>query len=229
MSRSASRSRRSVGLWLALAWLSAAATPARAAGDDWHPVLHDDGVEVRERDVPGRSLPDFQGEEVIDADPYQILAVITDVPAQTTWMWQCAESSLLESDGDAVQVIHHRIKAHWPATDRDVVFRSVARVVEPGRELAVRFSSESNAAAPPVSGLVRMPLLEGEFDLVALGPERSRVTYTVAADPGGVLPATFLSETVRQSPVDTLVGLRRRVAETRGRYPDVIARWRARR
>jgi len=44
-----------------------------------------------------------------------------------------------------------------------------------------------------------------------------------------VLPATFLSETVRQSPVDTLVGLRRRVAETRGRYPDVIARWRARR
>jgi len=225
MSRSASRSRRRNGAaWLALAWLAAAAL---ARADDWQPVLSDDGVSVRERPAPGRTLPDFQGEVVIDADPYQILAVITDVPAQTTWMWQCVESRVLESGGDGVQVIHHRIKAHWPATDRDVVFRSIARVVEPGRRVSVRFSSESNAAAPPSSGLVRMPLLDGEFDVVALAPERSRVTYTVAADPGGLLPARFLSETVRQSPFDTLVGLRRRVAEMRGRYADVIARLRA--
>jgi len=226
MSRSASRSRRSPALWLALAWLAA---PAVVRAADWRPVLADDGVAVRERDAPGRALPDFQGEVEIDADPYQVLAVILDAPAQTAWMWQCIESRVLASEGDAVQVVHHRIQARWPASDRDVVFRSVASVVDPGRRLSVRLTSESNAAAPPVSSLVRMPSLEAEFDLVAIAPDRTRVTYTVAADPGGMLPASFLSETVRQSPFDTLVGLRQRVAEMRGRYQDVIARWRERR
>ena len=224
MSRSASRSRPS-GACAALALAVCLLAGAARAGD-WQPVLDTDGVAVRERAVAGRALPDFQGETAIDADPYQILAVILDAPAQTAWMWQCIESRVLARDGDAV-VVHHRIKAKWPATDRDVVFREVARVDEPGRRLSVRLTTEANSGAPPVSQLVRMPLLDALFELSALDATRTRVTYTVSADPGGMLPASFLKETVRQSPFDTLVGLRKRVAETLGRYDDVAARWRA--
>ena len=42
------------------------------------------------------------------------------------------------------------------------------------------------------------------------------------------LPAAFVSAVVKESPFDTLVGLRRRVAETRGRYAEYIAGLRAR-
>ena len=196
MWRSGSRSRRSAAALFALALFAAG-----ARADEWHPVFTDDGVAVREREVPGRALPDFEGEVEIAADAYRIFAVLLDVPAQTAWMWQCEESRVLARDGDD-PIVYHRLKARWPATDRNVVFRLVPRVVEPDRRLSVRLLSEANATAPPSPDLMRMPSLAAEFDLVSLSPTRTRVRYTVAADPGGFLPAS---------------------------YDDVAARWRARR
>jgi SAM-dependent methyltransferase len=183
---------------------------------------------VAEHAAPDRALPDFRGEIELAADAYEVLAVILDVPQQTEWMWQCRVSRVLRREaGDGV-IVYQVLDAHWPATDRDVVFESVARVVEPGGRLEVRFASRDDLAAPPVAGLVRMPRLVGEFMLEALDPGHTRVTYTVSADPGGALPAAFLRQTVRESPFDTLVGLRRRVAETHGRYSGVADSWRSR-
>ncbi|HKC51347.1 MAG TPA: START domain-containing protein [Myxococcota bacterium] len=210
-----------------MALLAAFAARAARADESWRSLYRDDGVSVSERDAPGRALPDFRGELEIAADAYEILAVILDVPAQTQWMWQCRESRVLARESDSAQLVYQVLDARWPATDRDVVFRSQARVVGAGR-LSVRFASREDASLPPVADLVRMPHLEGEFELDALDATHTRVTYTVAADPGGSLPVAFLRETVRQSPFDTLVGLRRRVADTRGRYADVVAIWRAR-
>jgi START domain-containing protein len=184
-------------------------------------------VTVAERAAPDQALPDFQGQIELAADPYDVLAVILDVPQQTEWMWQCRVSRVLRKAGDGV-VAYQVLDAHWPATDRDVVFESQPRVVEPGRRLEVRFESRQDPAVPPVPGLVRMPRLAGEFAIEALDREHARVTYTVSADPGGALPAVILKQTVRESPFDTLVGLRRRVAETHGRYAAVADSWRSR-
>jgi len=209
------------------ALLGALAVRADEPADGWSPVFAADGVAVAERSVPGRGLPQFRGEVEIAADPYEIAAVIGDVPAQTAWMWQCLESRVLRTEPDGRALIYQRIDVHWPQTDRDVVFASRTRVLEPERRVVVQFHSTADPATPPVDGLVRMPLLDGEFEIEALAPGRSRVRYTVDADPGGLLPALFVRAVVRESPFDTLVGLRRRVGETRGRYADSIAQLRS--
>jgi hypothetical protein len=226
-SRSCSKSLRSAALALVVAFAGPFVAGGARADESWRALYRNDGVGVSERDVAGHALPDFRGEVEIAADAYEILAVILDVPAQTKWMWQCRESRVLARESESAELVYQVLDAHWPATDRDVVVRSEARVVAPDR-LSVRFVSREDASAPPVAGLVRMPHLDGEFELVALGPTHTRVTYTVAADPGGRVPLALLRESVRESPFDTLVGLRRRVSETRGRYADVVAIWRAR-
>ena len=217
------RSRLSAALALGLAL----AAPARA-DEGWRPVLEQDGVTVLERAAPDRALPVLRGEVEIDADPYEIAAVIVDAPAQTEWMWQCLESRVLRDGPEGDDLVYQRIHARWPATDRDVVFESRTRVLEPERRVAIHFHSTADAAAPPVDGLVRMARLDGEFEVSALAPGRSRVRYTFDADPGGMLPASFVRTVVKESPFDTLVGLRRRVAETRGLYAEFIASLRAR-
>jgi len=223
-SRSCSRSRaKSLALALCLA-LSASAR----ADEPWVELYRAEDVTVSERAAPPRALPDFRGEVELAADPYDVLAVILDVPGQTEWMWQCRVSRLLHRESDSVTVVYQQLDVQWPATDRDVVFRSVVRVLEPGKRLEVRFANRDDPAAPPVPELVRMPRLEGAFELAALDASHTRVTYTVSADPGGSLPTAILRQTVRESPFDTLVGLRRRVAETRGRYANVAADWRSR-
>jgi hypothetical protein len=226
-SRSCSRSLRSAPLALGVALAAAFVATGARADESWRALSRDDGIAVSERDVAGSPLPDFRGEIEIAADAYEILAVILDVPAQTKWMWQCRESRVLASESDSVSLLYQVIHAPWPAADRDVVLRGEARVIAPGR-LLVRFASHEDTAVPPVADFVRMLRLDGEFELVALDPTRTRVTYTLAADPGGTLPLLFRRKTLRESLFDTLVGLRRRVSETRGQYADVAAHWRTR-
>lgn len=226
-SRSGSRSLRSARAAACALCVALFASAARGDGE-WQPVFTEDSVSVSQRNAPGRPMPDFRGEVEIAADPYEVLAVILDVPAQSQWMWECRESRLLRDESDSVKLLYQVIDARWPATDRDVVLRGEADVLEPDHRISVRFQSVESPLAPPVAGLVRMRRLEGEFELVAVDPRRTRVTYTVAVDPGGLLPLAFLRETTSQSPFDTLVGLRRQVRETRGRYADVVSRWRMR-
>lgn len=222
-SRSCSRSPRSAALALTLALLAGAAR----ADEGWRPLFTEDDIAVSERDAAGSALPDFRGELEIAADAYEILAVILDVPGHTTWMWKCRESRVLASESDSTKLVYQVLDAPWPADDRDVVLRGETHIDEPGR-VRVHFVSHEDADMPPVAGLVRMVRLDGEFELVALDPTHTRVTYTMAADPGGTLPLLFRRTTVRESLVDSLVGLRRRVSETHGRYADVAEIWRAR-
>jgi hypothetical protein len=222
-SRSCSRSPRSAALALVVALLAGAAR----ADEGWRYLSSKDDIAVSERDVARSALPDFRGEVEIAADAYEILAVILDVPAQTKWMWKCRESRVLATESDEVKLVYQVLNSPWPAEDRDVVLRGEAHIDGPGRA-RVRFVSHEDTDMPPVADLVRMVRLDGEFELVALDPTHTRVTYTMAADPGGTLPLLFRRATVRESLVDTLVGLRRRVAETRGQYADVAAIWRTR-
>jgi len=225
MSRSCSRSRRSAAAWALC--LALAGAPAARGDEPWQELYRDAGVTVSERAPHDGALPDFRGEVEIPAELYEVMAVILDIPNQTAWMWQCRVSRVLRSEGDA-SLVYQVIDAMWPATDRDVVLRSEPSVREPGHRLAVQFENREDPAAPPVAELVRMPRLAGDFALEAIDASHTRVTYTVSADPGGALPAAFLARTVRESPYDTLVGLRRRVAETRGLYAKVAGDWRSR-
>jgi hypothetical protein len=226
-SRSCSRSPRSAALAWLLSLVAACSAAAARADESWRALYRDDGIDLSERDVEGRALPDLRGEVEIPADAYEILAVILDVPAQPKWMWNCRESRVLASESDSAQLVYQVLRAPWPAKDRDVVLHGEARVIEAGR-LRVNFASQEDASMPPVAGRVRMAQLEGEFELVALDLTQTRVSYTMIADPGGILPLVFRRAALRESVFDTLVGLRRRVSETHGQYAHVAAHWRAR-
>lgn len=221
-SLSCSRSLRSAALSLALLLAGAS-----RADEGWLELYRDDGVTVSERAVEGRALPDFRGQVELAADAYEVLAVVIDVPAQTEWMFQCRESRVLAAESDSAKLVYQVLDLYWPATDRDVVLHTEARVLAPGR-LEARFVSRDDPAVPPVADLVRMPSLSGEFEIEALDPTHTRVIYTVSADPGGSLPTAIVRRTVRESPFETLRGLRRRVAETHGAYRAVAEDWRSR-
>lgn len=207
--------------WLAL--LAALATPPASAGD-WKPVTNERGIEVSEREVPGRSLPIFRGIGIVEADPLEILAVIRDAPRHTEWMHDCVESRLLRTQGD-VAFLYNRTDAPWPVWDRDVVLRSETLVIEPRVELEIRVASLADEQQGPVPGVVRMPRLEGHYRLLLVEPGRTRVEYQIDADPGGALPDWIARRATRDLPLETIAKLREQVARTRGSYAELIQRW----
>jgi hypothetical protein len=194
----------------------------------WQPLVTQDGVSVEERSSPDRVLPELRATAEIDAGIFEVLAVIADVPRQIEWMHDCAESRRVRRVGSDASLIYNRTRARWPVSDRDVVVHSQTTLLEAMRHVAVRFANTTDPGTPPVDGVVRMPRLVGGYELVSLSPTTTRVMYTIDLEPGGSLPAWAAVRTARVTPLKTLLGLRRQVEATRGKYTEFVASWTAR-
>jgi ribosome-associated toxin RatA of RatAB toxin-antitoxin module len=210
---------------LLFVFLVAALTQPSLASDDWRHLTAKDGIEVSEREVPGRAFPIFRGVGTIEANLYDVFAVIADVDRYTEWMHKCVDAREVRRESKTVRYAYNRIGAPWPVRDRDVVLRSETIVIEPGRKVHVRFGSVEEGSMGPVKGVVRMRRLEGHYKLEALGPEQTRVEYQVDADPGGRLPAWLVRRNTRDLPLHTLLKLRQQVTKMGGQYDDSIRQW----
>jgi hypothetical protein len=188
-------------------------------------VTADEGIEVSRRAVPGREFPVLRAVGSIDANLYEVLAVILDVAHHPRWMHNCSEARLLHAESEYVAHVYNRTDSPWPVADRDAVLRTETVVVEPGRELLVRFVSEPDTLFGEVQGVVRMAHLEGSYRLNALAPDRTRVEYRVDADPAGQIPAWLVRRSTRDLALRTLLKLRERVSETRGSHGEFRDRW----
>ncbi len=67
-----------------------------------------------------------------------------------------------------------------------------------------------------------MPRLRGHYVLKILDYNKTRVEYQIDADPGGMLPDWLIESASKDIPLNTLTGLKKRVAQTRkaGTYKE---------
>ncbi len=214
-------------LALTAAAILAASLPSGNAGadDGWVQDASEKGVVVTTRTDPGRSLPVFRGVGTVDAGVFEILAVLDDISHFTEWMADCKDARVLKQINEFERIEYNRIAAPWPVSDRDTTIHSWIEASLSKGDVWARFQSVDAPEAPPVSGVVRMPRLVGYYHLEGIDLEHTKVTYQVDADPGGLLPDWLVKLTSRKLPIETLVGLRRQVAKTRGQHDAFLKRY----
>ena len=210
--------RSSLGLALALA-------PARRADEGWRPVLDQDGVAVVERDVPGRAAaavprrgrdrrrpvrdPGGRGRRA-RADRVDVAVPGEPRAARRTGRRRCSSTSASTRAGP-------RPIATWCSRARPACSSPSG-------------ASRSASARPPTprrrpsTGWCACRCSTASSRSARSRPAARGSATPLDADPGGMLPTSFVRAVVRESPFDTLVGLRRRVGETRGRYAEFVAR-----
>lgn len=197
--------------------------PALAGG--WEVITKEDGITVSRKELPDRDLPVFRGTGVVNASVIEILAVLNDTPRNPEWMHNCHSAAKLKVVNEMVRIVYNRTSAPWPVSDRDVVLRSEA-VWDPDKAVVtVRFKSIQSPLKSEVDGVVRMPRLVGFYRLQALSWEKTRVTYQVDADPGGMLPDWLVSQVQNDIPLETLRNLRKQTKKMRGKYPEFHKKW----
>lgn len=174
--------------------------------------------------VEGRDVPRLRGEITIDATPWEVMAVISDVEAHTDWMHGCGESRILRAESDTVRFVYNRTDAPWPLADRDVVLRTEFSVAKHG-ELRLVSRTTDELDVPSENGAVRMPSLEVTYRLREREGRRTRVLYELDIDLGGALPSWLVRGVSREILLHTLTNLRERVDGTRGEYEAWLARW----
>ncbi len=200
--------------------------PAPAGADPgWQQDANEKGVVVTTKIEAGRSLPIFRGVGVVDAGAYDVLAVLDDISKFTEWMSDCAGARVVKQINEFERIEYNRIHAPWPVADRDAAIRSWVEGSAGKGDIWARFQAVDAPSAGPVDGVVRMPRLAGFYHLEAIDAGHTRVTYQVDADPGGLLPDWLIKLTTRKLPIETLVGLRRQVAKTKGKYEAFLKKY----
>ncbi len=201
---------------------------ARSAGANdigWKRVLAEDGIVVAAREVPDNPNLEFRGVGVVQANIFQLLAIIDDSPRHCEWQANCMVSKVVKSVGEFERYLYHRVDSPWPVSDRDVVVHGTVEANIEARTVISRFRAVQLAGHPPVSGVVRMPTLSGFYKFEALTETSTRVTYQVVADTGGLLPTWLSNRAARKLPLGTLLGMRRQAKRMDGRYPAFHARY----
>jgi hypothetical protein len=215
-----------LGLWWIGAFLSlASVTPAHADESGWERDISEAGIVVSVKSEPGRNLPVFKGVGTIDAGVYEVLAILDDAAHYTDWMANCASARIIKKISDFDRYEYNRTSAPWPVSDRDAVVHTTVEGSAEKREVWARFESIRMPGQGPIDGVVRMPRLRGFYHLQAIDDTHTRVTYQVDADPGGMLPDWLVKRASRRLPIDTIVGMRKQVKQTRGRYDAFLARY----
>ena len=199
--------------------------PLAATADEWEVFGQEEGVVLSRRPNPGSPVPELRSVSEIEATPFEILAVIDDVAGHVEWRPDCVVSKTVRTEDPLVDIVYSLSDAPWPVADRESVTRVEIVLVNPPNEVAVHFTSTDAPEVEGRPGAVRIPHLVGSWEIRAIDDKRSRVQYTVRVDPGGSVPDWLVAMRSRQAPLRSMVGLRERVADTRGRYDEQIRQY----
>jgi hypothetical protein len=191
-------------LVLFIPWLAQA-----DAQGTWKQIDDDDGIKTWRLEIPGVELPGFRGETVIAAPAEQIVTQLKQVEHHTEWMKNCAESKTLKKFDDDHSIVYNRTDVPWPIWDRDAILDT--QFTYAGDQITLAFKNTDPQLYPLPSKVVRMPRLVGGYVLTKLGPDKTRVRYTVEVDIGGSVPTWLATRVAKEMPYETLKRLRARV------------------
>lgn len=186
--------------------------PSVGFAQEWESISNEDGIQVWQRPVSGTSLVEFRGKTVLDVSIKKILAVMHDSKRKTEWMKNCVENRILRAYSIERRVTYNRTGSSWPfISDRDAVVESSVKMWPDQKRVLIEAKSVEDELAPEVDGVVRMPKVHLQWDLVVLGPYKTQVTYQVQADPGGAIPKWLVNLASKSLPHETLANLRKQV------------------
>lgn len=205
--------------------LTVLTTAPAAAAPKWEHVTTEDGIRVTSREVKGRDFPTFRGRGMVNANIYQVMAVLRDTKRHTEWMASCIDARMIEKINEYEYVVYSRTKAPWPVSDRDAVFKSKTTVDREKLIVTVKFWAVRSKRKRPVDGVVRMTRLRGSYKFTAKGWNKTLVDYMVDANPEGSLPGWIARLATKKIPLVTIQRLRKQARKTRGWYNEQIKIW----
>tara|TARA_Y100001954_G_C15756601_1_gene576692 strand:+ start:536 stop:1390 length:855 start_codon:yes stop_codon:yes gene_type:complete len=186
----------------------------------WEKVAFQRGIKVWKKGEKNSSILSFKGEVVIHSSIHEVFSVLFDPYHKKEFIQNCTEFDVLEFKGlPNSSTSYVRISNNIPLIDdRDVVLKSRVVFFPKQKTIKVHFKKASNDTAlkPKRKGIVRIPKLEGFWDLKAIevkGKHKTKITYQVTSNPGGVIPIWLVNLANKELPYRTLNKLRRLVGQ----------------
>ena len=160
------------------------------------------GVTVYRKDILGTELPGFRGELEVAADSELLFALVADLDAhaglsdaiplsqsEVLARWDGGLDYVQVLDSPAWTLTRDRYWINRASIERDLMGRK-GHHRQTWRGLSASlYPARRSAVLEEYPGGIRTPVNLGSWEVIPMGPSRSRLVYRVLSDPGGRLPS----------------------------------------
>jgi len=198
---------------IALLQLSSSFTFVDGGDSQWKLAKEENGISVYTRASTTSSFSELKMHGTFETSMSAIIALFKDVPNYTSWVYSCSVSESVKTTTDGEDYYYYSVTdAPWPVSNRDVVVHSKV-TQEAGTWIVTSASENVNGLVKKKKGMERVPLLNSTWTLIPLKEGKVDIAYHLRVDPGGLIPAWLVNLTLSIGPYNTMLGLKREVAE----------------
>lgn len=169
--------------------------------------------------VPSSDFLSFVAVAEVDAPQHAVLALLFDVDVATEWVWKTKEMKVLqELPGSEGRIVYQLVTAPWPVADREIITKSQGYRDPETQEVFIRLECLPDFL-PRHPKNVRVPELQGGWNIIPVSEKKCRVVFRLHIEPGGEIPSWLANIAVIDTPYHTLVNLRDMVKKDKYMIP----------
>jgi hypothetical protein len=185
----------------------AALVLAQTAG--WQTLSKKDGVRLDRREVKDSNFYEYRAVAETDA-PVDALCDKVFEWGTTGLDHEGLKARKLLKDTPDERIVYDQVEQAVVST-RD--YTMVVRRQRDGDSCRIRFETTTDLAPKPVDGYVRIDKMHGGWDFEPKTQNKTKVTYTIYADPGGSVPAFLVNSSQRDITFDSI---KKGIAKSKG-------------
>jgi len=186
-------------------------TSSIAFATDWTLKEDQEGVKAFTRSVPNSDLLEFKGITEHNTSIDTILNLMQDVENYDKFLHTAYEPVLLDEIDTNTRIAHIKYSTPFITSDRDLVLK--LSIDQPSPTTAIITVTSQPGYLEEVDGYVRIPLFNGKWSLAQIKDEVVSIEYEGSLDPGGSLPDWVANMTVIETPLYTLLNLKKYIDE----------------
>ena len=181
--------------------------------------FNNDWLKIFTCPVPSSDFLSFVAVATLDSPQHSVLSLLYDIDVATEWVWKTKEMRLLkELTDDEGRIVYQLVSAPWPVSDREIITRSQGYMDPETSEIFIKLECLADYL-PRNDKYVRVPQLEGAWNIIPLSENQCRVVFRLHIEPGGEIPFWLANIAVIDTPYHTMVNLREMVKKEKYRTP----------
>ena len=181
--------------------------------------LNNDWLKIFTCPVPTSDFLSFVAVAIIDAPQHAVLSLLYDIDVATEWVWKTREMRALQelTEGEG-RIVYQLVSAPWPVSDREIITRSQGYMDPETSEVFIKLECVADFL-PKNDKYVRVPELEGAWNIIPISENQCRVVFRLHIEPGGEIPFWLANIAVIDTPYHTMVNLREMVKKEKYMTP----------
>ncbi|GEO12053.1 START domain-containing protein [Segetibacter aerophilus] len=170
----------------------------------WELVKTKDDIHIYKRSVEGSSLKELKVVSTFQSSLSGFVAFIQDVPAQTSYMYNCSLAKVLKEINEKELIFYQQLKAPWPFSDRDGIYHQVIEQNAATKVVTIRSNAMSDYL-PKTKDFIRVPKMKCSWIIKPNVSGGVDAEYYFYGEPGGTLPTWLINMFIAEAPYKTQV------------------------